>query len=785
MSKTVSPSGEEVEKALERGIETFGLSDLVPLQGTLPLNWSEDGAGLSARMVDGIHSYLQRITEESVKTRRRKWKTDHSSSEAYIESVELNRERLRKIIGIVDDRLPVDLERFGTDAVPAVIAEAESFEVFQVRWPVLPNIHGEGLFLKPKVEAVGAVIALPDADWIPEDLVGLTESLPVDLQYARRLVENRFAVIIPTILSRGCEFSGHPNVGYCNLTHREWVYRQSFQMGRHVIGWEVQKVLSAVDWFVKQGFDKIGTVGYGEGGLLAFYSAAVDQRISAALVSGYFAPREKLWQEPIYRNVWSLLTEFGDAEIASLIAPRGLVVEYSAEPEVDYTQPDGYDFSGEGKWAAPGKLVTPSFSDVEAEWSRLDGIVGEMGKRKLISNNGKTVLAGSQSALCEFAGMLGIDAEMRIREASMRIIGSLPNSNERQKRQLTGMVEHVQSLLHHADAIRNRFIFGGDGVISPGNFEKRSHKLRQHLWEEVLGKITDKLPEPNPRTRRVYDELEWVGYDVVLDVTPEFFAWGILCIPKDITPGERRPVVVCQHGWEGLPEDTITTDGYWSPYYRSFTAELVKRGFVTFAPHNPYRGAYKYMGQQRKANPMKLSLGGIIAHQHRQILNFLKSLDFVDPQRISLYGLSYGGWTANRIPSVLEEYGCSICSACFNDWTRKIVDVTSSYSYMYNPSYEMPEWNSGLTFNNAEMAYMISPRPFMVERGSDDEVTHDSWVCSEYAKVNLLYSKLGIGDRTEIEIFGGGHIINGQGTFKFLHKWLDWPEPTLDHLDAS
>ena len=69
--------------------------------------------------------------------------------------------------------------------------------------------------------------------------------------------------------------------------------------------------------------------GYAEGGLIAFYSAALDTRIDACLVSGYFEPREGLWQEPIYRNVFGLLGEFGDAEIARyLIYPRTLVVEH-------------------------------------------------------------------------------------------------------------------------------------------------------------------------------------------------------------------------------------------------------------------------------------------------------------------------------------------------------------------------------------------------------------------------------------------------------------------------
>ena len=71
-----------------------------------------------------------------------------------------------------------------------------------------------------------------------------------------------------------------------------------------------------------------------KGGLIALYAAALDMRIDAALVSGYFESRQNLWQEPIYRNVFGLLREFGDAEIASLIAPRSLIIEHSQGPSV-------------------------------------------------------------------------------------------------------------------------------------------------------------------------------------------------------------------------------------------------------------------------------------------------------------------------------------------------------------------------------------------------------------------------------------------------------------------
>ena len=96
-------------------------------------------------------------------------------------------------------------------------------------------------------------------------------------------------------------------------------------------------------------------------------------------------------------------------------------------------------------------------------------------------------------------------------------------------------------------------------------------------------------------------------------------------------------------------------------------------------------------------------------------------------------------------------------------------------SYMFSGEYEMPEWDLGHTFNYAEMAALIAPRPFMVERGHKDTVGLDEMVAYEYAKVRRLYAQLGIPEQTAIEFFDGPHTINGVGTFEFLRKHLDWP----------
>jgi hypothetical protein len=155
-------------------------------------------------------------------------------------------------------------------------------------------------------------------------------------------------------------------------------------------------------------------------------------------------------------------------------------------------------------------------------------------------------------------------------------------------------------------------------------------------------------------------------------------------------------------------------------------------------------------------------------------LNYLETLPQVDPKRIAFYGLSYGGETAIRVPPLLERYCLSICSADFNDWARKVSSTDARYSFMFTIEWEMPYFNLGSTFNYAEMAALMVPRPFMVERGHADGVAPDEWVAYEYAKVRRLYDDLGLGDRTEIEFFNGPHTIHGVGTSRFLENHLQW-----------
>lgn len=758
-----------------------------PLAGTMPLTLEGD---VASQLVEGVDRFLLREIDQSVARRAAFWKRDLSSADAYTKSLAPNRERLAFIAGVRESRVPFDApELAGTTAKPALVGSGANYDIFAIRWPAFADVTGEGLLLVPRQTAVAHVVAIPDADQTPEQLCGLAPGVAPAAQFARRLAESGCRVVVPVLVSRTMKPRAPPGrQGGANLTNREYIYRSAFELGRHLIGYELQKVMAVIDWFEKEaGGDKarIGVAGYGEGGLLALYAGALDPRIDAVLSSGYFGPRENNWEQPLDRNVFGLLEQFGDSELAAMIAPRGLVVEALAYPELDLP----------GQGGGPAKLRRPATAAIEAEFTRVrpqiagtaarsELVVGEPAAAavpfgspealgKLLSHLGAPALApaGSPPTAAASAAASAASAASAAANATATAAAATAAADARQQRQLRELDRHNQAVLTESAYTRQAF-FSKLDTSSSDKYAKSVAWYRDYFRNEVVGAFDQPLLPAKPRSRRAYDNPKWTGYEVVLDVFPDVIAYGVLLVPKDLKPGEKRPVVVCQHGLEGRPTDVFLND---HPAYHDFAAKLCEQGFITFAPQNLYIFKDRFRTLQRKANTLKKTLFSVIVPQHQQIVNWLKTLPDVDPDRIGFYGLSYGGKSAMRIPALVTDYKLSICSADFNEWVAKNASTRLPFSYMWTGEYEIFEFDLGSTFNYAEMAALICPRPFMVERGHTDGVSTDEWVAFEYAKVFNLYShRLKIPQRCEMEVFDGPHTINGQGTYRFLQKHLDW-----------
>lgn len=709
------------------------------LPGTKPADWAA-GESFADRLVGQANVFLKA---------RLRSRPDAGPPET-------RRGRFAKRLGVRDPRVPFDdFERVATIAKSSLIGRGAHYEIHAVRWPSVDGVSGEGLLLIPtQGEPRASVIALPDADESPEQLVGLTPGVPPESQFARRLAESGCLVLVPSLIDRTVA----PRNGRARMTHREYLYRPSFVLGRHIIGYELQKVLAAADRFARDPGRPIGVFGWGEGGRLALDAGAIDDRFAAVGVSGAFGQDEGVADQPIDRNVFGLLDGFGDDQLASMIAPRALIIEETPGPRFEFPV---------GQGGAPGKL-TDAIIPAEAVLKRSTTPVPA------------TIVAspspGSETALTAF--LIALDPKSRLAPSGKAPTPTapLPDRAARMNRQVAEIDRHTQRLLVESPYVRQEFWKDLD-TSSLDRFRETVETYRDHFRDEVIGRLDITPAPPNPRTRRVYDEPRFAGYEVALDVGDGIEAYGILLIPKEIPAGSRRPVVVCQHGLEGRPTD-VADPKLDHPAYHRFAVQLAERGFVTFAPQNLYTGEDRFRYLQRLANPQGKTLFSIMVPQHQVITDWLKDLPMADPNRIAFYGLSYGGKSAMRLPALVKNYCLSICSADFNDWVWKNASTRSPYSYVWTNEYEIFEWDLGSSFNYAEMAALIAPRPFMVERGHFDGVAPDETVASEFAKVRMLHVgrlKLSAGS-CRIEFFDGPHTIHGVGSFEFLRQHLQFPE---------
>ncbi|MFZ9838326.1 MAG: dienelactone hydrolase family protein [Opitutaceae bacterium] len=736
-------------------------------------------ADRSAELVAAARRLIEAAQPVILAERESFWRPDFHARSAYETSLAPNRARLARMAGLADQREAAP--EFRVEAAPdeeGPVATTPGFTVLAVRWPVLAGLEGRGLLLRPTGPTRARVVLFPDADQAPEQLAGLLPGLDPVHQAARRLAEAGCEVLVPRLLDRDDTHSGNPALGrLTNQTHREWIYRQSFPLGRHPIGYELQQARAAIDAWARRGDGlPVGVAGWGEGGLLALFSAALETRCSAALVSGYFGPRERLAEEPLYRNLFGYLREFGDAELARLILPRKLVVEAVAGPEIAGPPEPRTGRAG----AAPGRLTSAAPAEVRRELARAAERSGPWASHlQLVVPAGVGVAPHGAAALGAFLRQLGGPGLVLVPPGPAPVLrGKLPDRLRLQREVVAAHAAHAQAQIPAAQRTREDFLWRRVQAREPSDWQREMRPFRELFHTQIIGAWPADEAPTRVRARTLAERPAWTVHEVVLERGDAPFAWGHLLLPRGLRPGEKRAVVVAQHGLEGLPSDLWAEDPASRTFatYQAFAARLAERGFIVFAPHNLYRGP-EFRQLQRLAHPLGLSLFSLITAQHAAILDWLGTLPVVDAERMGFYGLSYGGATALRVPALLERYAAVVCSGNFNEWVWKLATTDWTGSYVFTREYEMPEFNLGSTFGHAEMAALIAPRPFMVERGHADGVGTDEWVSFEYAKVRRLYARLGLPERTAIEYFDGGHRIHGAGTFRFLHRHLAWPEP--------
>ena len=274
-------------------------------------------------------------------------------------------------------------------------------------------------------------------------------------------------------------------------------------------------------------------------------------------------------------------------------------------------------------------------------------------------------------------------------------------------------------------------------------------------------------------------QLERTPYEPLADVKAEWWrvplgelaAEGIFAAPAGASAGKRVPLVIVQHGIGSFPERTfgLNDDG---GAYHAFARELVKAGFAVIVPMN-LRSVERRNRIERLCRLADLSLPGIEMARMQRLLDEAIREPRVDAERVGMWGLSLGGLATMFWMPLEPRIKAGVCAGWFNHRRNKMVIPDPRYSCFLETKEEHAFFEGWLVeSSDADVVSLICPRPFLVQTGKADRISHWPMVVEEFDAARQPYDKLGIGDRIEMDLRDGGHETHIESGLRFLTKWL-------------
>lgn len=295
---------------------------------------------------------------------------------------------------------------------------------------------------------------------------------------------------------------------------------------------------------------------------------------------------------------------------------------------------------------------------------------------------------------------------------------------------------------------------------------RASTKPLREAFSRSIGYPPPGRPDPEPpEFTRIGEDNLGTYYRARISVLPGVHAAGIYIIPKGLKG--KAPLVVSMHGGGGSPEVALFHGG---ANYHDMVRGAVKRGYVVWAPTHLFR-AEGFPGDVRNRMDDRLRLVGTsltaveIAKITRSLDAILKRPE-VDPKRVGMVGLSYGGYYTLVTPALEPRIKAAVSSCYYGvqegRYEQDELSVPSDFRFM----------DRFTLLKDPEIVALICPRPLLIQAGSRDNASHRepgkrlAPLAAEY------YNRLGHGNDFRFLVFEGGHEFHDDSAWDFLKQHL-------------
>jgi hypothetical protein len=320
-----------------------------------------------------------------------------------------------------------------------------------------------------------------------------------------------------------------------------------------------------------------------------------------------------------------------------------------------------------------------------------------------------------------------------------------------------------QGNYHSEEAAKEQLAKFASGYSTKEQWKARAQRNREGI---LRGAGLDPMPKKCPLNPIIHSKRKYSGYtveNVAFESLPGFFVTGNLYRPAE---GDGLfAAILCPHGHFPKPNG----GGRFRDDMQYRCATMARMGAVVFSYDMVGWGESKQVAHKYPRVLTLQLIGGIRA------LDFITSLDDVDPKRIAITGASGGGTQTFLLTAVDDRVAVSV----------PVVMVSSHFFGGCICESGMPIHLSDThETNNTDIAAMAAPRPQLLISDGKDWTKNTPEV--EYPYIRNVYSLVGAEDKVEyLHLADEGHdygISKRTGAYKFLAKHL---KLSLDKVTAA
>ncbi len=343
----------------------------------------------------------------------------------------------------------------------------------------------------------------------------------------------------------------------------------------------------------------------------------------------------------------------------------------------------------------------------------------------------------------------------------------VPASNPVRTEQARALDAYIQAL--KVDRSRLATLFRPD-YSSPKAYVASTRRLRQAFAESIGYPPPGAAPTEAPVFDRLGEDAIGVYYRAHIPVMPGVHAVGLYIVPKGVKG--RVPLIIAMHGGGGSPEVATFHGG---ANYHDMVRGGVKRGYAVFAPQHLFQ-ADGYPNDVRNRMDDRLRLVGT-SLTAVEIAKITRSLDVlvkrpeVDPNRIGMVGLSYGGYYTLVTAALEPRIKAAVSSGYFGvqEWRYERDELSVPSDFRFNDRFSL--------LRDSELVALICPRALEIQAGSKDDADHREMGTQLTPASAEYYNRLGVGERFRHVVFEGGHEFHDATAWEWIEKFLSPSKP--------